>query len=532
VSTTLYGDASLDGAINGIDVLMIMRVAVGISSFTPIGGIDPFLVSNVRPVNAGPSGTAFPPCDPATSCRPGMTPGNAASPRGVIDGLDALAVAQYAVGLPSTVVGRPMPPVAGWVYPLRVGPTSRYLVDQTGRPFFLAGDAAWSLIAQLSDPDVNLYLDNRQQLGFTTIMTNLIEHRFATNAPANLAGDPPFTGAPFSTPNDAYFLHADRVLQAAAARGLVVLLAPLYLGAGCGTEGWCNEVKAASEANLRAWGQYLGNRYQAYDNVVWLIGGDADPSPVQSKVQAMVDGIRSVDTRHLMTAHNSAEQTAITPWGRPAWLGVNDVYTYSTTLYQNVLSAYHIAPAMPVFLIESSYEGEGSATAQQVRAQTYWAVLSGAFGHIFGNCPVWNFNAPNHGAYCSQTDWKAALTSPGALGMQYAQRLFVSRHWQALTPDETHSVLTAGFQSGTGFAAAAATQDGSSIIAYLPTSRTVTVNGSSLGASMTAYWYNPATGTSTALGTLTTAAPQSLTPPAPGDWVLVLDNPALGFPAP
>jgi hypothetical protein len=421
---------------------------------------------------------------------------------------------------------------SGYVYPLQVGPTGRYLVDQQGTPFFLAGDAAWSLIAQLADSDADAYLADRAQRGFTLVLANLIEHQFATHAPADIYGLAPFTGRAFATPNEAYFAHADHVLQAAAQQGLVVLLDPLYLGYACGSQGWCAEVQAASTADLTGWGRYVGTRYRDYDNLIWLIGGDTDPTAVATQVQAVVDGIRAVDTRHLMTAHNARGQMAVAPWPGAAWLTVNDVYTGSSTAYQPGLTAYHRTPVLPYFLIEAIYENEG-ATAQELRAQAYWTVLSGGFGQVFGNCPMWGLGAPQLSGFCSGSDWRGQLGSPGAVNMQYLQRLFRSRHWQALVPDEGHGALTAGYGSGTGYATAAVAADSSSLIAYLPTARAVTVSGSGLaGGTMTAWWYQPGTGGVTLIGTYPTTGPQTFSPPASGDWVLVVDSPTFNFPAP
>lgn len=431
-----------------------------------------------------------------------------------------------------TVTGTTPP---GYAYPLALGSTGRYLVDQNGKPFFLVGDAAWSLIAQLSDQDADTYLADRAQRGFTAVLVNLIEHQFATNAPADIYGISPFTGQPFTTPNDAYFAHADSIVRSAAQQGIVVLLDPLYLGYQCGSQGWCAEVQAASTADLTAWGQYVGNRYRDFDNIIWVIGGDTDPSSVKSKVQAFVDGLTQADTRHLLTAHNNEEQMAITPWSGASWLTVNDVYTYSSTLYQKALTAYHVSPAMPFFLIESAYENEHGSTAQQLRAQSYWTVLSGGFGHVFGNCPIWGFDDAGLSSFCSQTGWQAQLSHQGSVNMDHLQQLFTSRHWYDLVPDEGHTALTSGYGSSgqTSYATAAYASDGSSIIAYLPTSRTVTVSFAALaGDSVTAWWYNPATGAATQIGTYANPGSQSFTPPSSGDWVLVVDGTSFGFPEP
>jgi hypothetical protein len=285
---------------------------------------------------------------------------------------------------------------------------------------------------------------------------------------------------------------------------------------------------------MTAWGQYLGARYRNYDNIIWLIGGDTSPSSaVKTKLEALVAGIQQNDTRHLFTAHNGSGSMAISSWSGAAWLTVNNIYNYSTTMYTPALTAYHVSPAKPYFLIESGYENDRrQLSAASLRAQSYWTVLSGGIGHVFGNCPIWHFSSPAGAAnYCSG-DWRTRLTTQGARNMQYVQRLFSGRHWHLLVPDESHAALTAGLGSGTTYATAAVASDGSSIIAYLPSSRAVTVNGSSLGASMTAWWYNPGTGLSTMIGTYSTSTARQFSPPSSGDWVLVVDNPSFGFAPP
>jgi hypothetical protein len=422
-----------------------------------------------------------------------------------------------------------------FTYPLQIDPTSRYLVDQTSKPFLLVGDAAWSLFVGVSKSDADVYMENRRQHGFTAVLVSLIEHQFAANPPANASGAFPFTGQPFTTtPNEAYFAHVDDVIRSAAAKGIVVFLAPLYLGFGCGSQGWCAEVQNASPADMTTWGQYVGNRYKDYDNIVWVIGGDTDPTPVKSKVQAMVDGILSRDTRHLLTAHNAPEQMAVTSWPGAAWLKVNNVYTTSGIAYQSMLSAYSISPPKPVFLVEAVYENEHGVTDQQLRAQSYWTVLSGGFGHVFGNCPIWGFGFTS--GFCASTEWKAQLNSAGSVNMQHFQALFNSRHWHTLVPDTAQTILAAG--GGTSgqpdYATAACAADGSSILIYLPSARTVSVSGNCLaGNTMMAWWYNPSNGVATKTGTTFDATtPQNFTPPSSGDWILVLDSINVLFPPP
>jgi hypothetical protein len=417
-------------------------------------------------------------------------------------------------------------------YPLKLGPVgARYLLDQQGHPFFWAGEAAWSLIAQLSLEDARVYLDDRQRKSVNLLMVNLIEHKFAANAPANRAGDRPFGAKPFTAFNEAYFAHADAVLREAAARDMVVLLAPTYLGYDCGDEGFCQDIARTSAAEMRAWGRYLGDRYASFPNLIWLIGGDADPTPVQSKLREVVDGIRERDSAHLMSAHDAPESLASSHWQSASWLTVNNIYTYDPATYAWADKARQ--SGKPFYLAESTYENEHDASPQSLRAQAYYAVLGGSMGHIFGNCPMWHFDSSND--FCDQRGWRSQLDSPGSQSMQHLRKLFSSRAWQDLMPDTDHSTLTGGFgKSGEGdYAAGALTVDRSSFIAYLPSARQITVDLTRLsGAEIRVTWFDPSQGTAQALSSLTGQQTVSLSPPRAGDWVLILDDSARGFAAP
>ncbi|MBE0558644.1 MAG: hypothetical protein IH628_15570, partial [Proteobacteria bacterium] len=116
--------------------------------------------------------------------------------------------------------------------------------------------------------------------------------------------------------------------------------------------------------------------------------------------------------------------------------------------------------------------------------------------------------------------------------MEYFQRLFNSRYWYDLVPDFNHTVLTSGYGSNgsTNYATAASSKK--SIIAYLPSRRTISVNTSTLdGSSTNTWWYNPSNGSAIFVGSFS-AETMTLTPPATGDWVLVIDDAAQNFPAP
>ena len=422
------------------------------------------------------------------------------------------------------------------VYPLKLSPDGTYVTDRAGQPFFMNGDTAWSLIAQLSRVDADRYLSDRAATGFNTILVNLLEHRFANHAPSNRAGEPPFARpGDFTAPNPAYFANADWMIARAGERGILVLLDALYLGYDCGNEGWCAEVKASSPAALRMFGRYLGTRYRNVPNIVWVIGGDTDPvaNGVGPHLRALVAGIRAADTTHLFTAHNGPEQSAMDVWAGESWLGLNNVYTYKNT-WTKSLAERARQGAKPLFLMESAYENEHASTPLSLRRQAYGAVLSGATaGHLFGNCPMWHFNALTGAKFCTAGNWQDQLDSPGSATLALVGAILTSRRFHLLDPDHNHAVVTSGFESGADYASAARARDGSSILVYLPTPRTIRVDLSKLSGPLArGWWVNPGTASSTAAGEFPTSVARDFTPPDTNDWLLVLDDASLDLPAP
>jgi hypothetical protein len=304
------------------------------------------------------------------------------------------------------------------------------------------------------------------------------------------------------------------------------MLAPLYLGSGCGGQGWCGEVMANSAANVRAYGRYLGSRYKDFPNIIWVIGGDADPTPVAPKLREFIAGLKEFDTVHLMTAHNARGQAAVDPWPTETWLDLNNTYTAGADIAET-LQQYNRVPFKPFFLIEADYEA-GTNGGSGLRSQAYYTVLSGGYqGHFFGNCPIWAF-AARVSAFCTGTNWKSFLSSPGSQTLGLVGKLFASRPFHLLVPDQDHMVVTAGFGAPTAVTSRA--NDGSTVITYMPSNRSVTVNMTKVsGPSANAWWFDPRTGAATAAGTaLPTTGSRSFAPPGTGDWVLVLDDASLG----
>ena len=417
-------------------------------------------------------------------------------------------------------------------YPLKVGPTHRYLVDQRGRPFMIVGDSPQSLIVNLSPQDAKLFIANRAAAGFNSLWVNLLCTKYTGGRtdgstydqikPFNKPGD-------LSTPNEQYFKRVDAILRLANQYGIVVFLDPIETG------GWLSVLQSNGPAKAFAYGQYLGKRYAKSRNIVWMNGNDfqewSDPS-LDALVLAVAKGIRSTDAHHIQTIElnflvSSSSDDA--RW-RPL-IGLDAAYTYSPT-YAEVIKDYNRKSFIPTFLVEAGYEFEQNIGAvspgvpQTLRRQEYWSLLSGASGQLYGNHYTWQF----------LPDWKGQLDTTGSEQMGYLVKLFAGRPWYRLVPDQKHTLLTSGYGTFTtvgnvessDYATAARTPDGKLAIAYLPTVRTVTIDTSKLAANPVAWWYDPSAGTyAPAVSASRNGPTQTFRPPdknsgGDGDWVLVL----------
>ena len=429
-------------------------------------------------------------------------------------------------------------------FPLKPGIGERHLKDASGQPFFMSGDSPWSLIADLTREDAELYLQDRRARGFNTLLVNLIEHRFSRNAPANAYGDEPFLSSDdFGSSNPAYFEHASWILERACGLGFLVLLAPAYVGFDGGEDGWYVAMAANGPERLRSYGRYVGERFGHLDNIVWAQAGDFDP-PKKELVRALVAGIDETDTNVVHTVHGAPELPPLDYWRDEPWLAINNVYTYKD-VYRAAREEYERVPVRPFFLMESAYENEHGADGQRVRLQAYQAVLSGATGHLFGNNPIWHFDGPGLHPYAGT--WQAELDSPGARSVTKLHELMARFEWWRLEPDLDRTLLVRGLgRSDTRViaelvdrvkgdgpshsrAVAALANDGSFALIYVPSDRRFTVDAAALGAGpVLADWYDPTSGETTSVeGSPLHQGRQRLSTPGKNadgdeDWVLIL----------
>lgn len=458
-----------------------------------------------------------------------------------------LVLALWASVPASAQVNLALPDVAGdssRAYSLKVSTNGRYMVDQNNIPFLMVGDSPQALPTMTSLADAAAYFKDREEHGFNTMWINLLcagpYFPDCRDDGSTYDGIRPFTRYvpggkdtahyDLTKPNEAYFARADQMLTLAANHHMVVLLDPIETGQ------WLDTLRSNGPAAARTYGEYLGNRYKHFTNLGWFNGNDftkwQNPGD-DAAVRAVAGGIKTSDPGAIQTIEfNPPTGSSLDD---PTWasiVSINGSYVYGPT-YIQMLHSYNQKPIMPTFLMEAHYDlervGNDYGTPEVLRRQEYWTMLSGGKGQIYGNAYTWTF----------MPGWQFNLDTVGVAQLMIWHQFFSSLPWQDLDPDQDHTVVTAGLGSygnlqtrvsQSDYCVASRTPDGSVVVAYMPTVRTVTVNMASLKASAEARWFDPTNGTYSTVpgGPFANTGTRQFTPPGKnhegeGDWVLLLE---------
>lgn len=407
-------------------------------------------------------------------------------------------------------------------FPVRVDASHKYLVDAGSRPVLLHGEAAWSLIVQLEPTDVERYLADREQRGVNALVVNLVEHKFADHAPNTIDGIAPFTDPEnFATPNDAYFHWARDVIERARSHGMIVMLAPAYAGYKGGDEGWFDALNHTDVSVCRQYAHYVANTFAGLDNIVWVHGGDYAP-PAGSKGEAcalaILETLRTELPGSLHLGHWGPNSASLDLPQFAKSFDLNAVYYYGEPA-DACLFQRNAHRDVPTLLFETKYEGEYGLSPDAFRRQAWGAVLSCSAGQITGNRPIWLFD----------DGWRDALDSPGSRSAQVLQAVVRESPWTELIPVGSDVLITSG-RGRLGkedFVVAAVTADRRFALLYVPTRKTLTIDGSYFPLPVAATWVDPTTGSTGEVVALPNGTSSLSTPSvnAAGDhdWVLRIE---------
>jgi hypothetical protein len=440
---------------------------------------------------------------------------------------------------------------AGALPRLRVSENKRFLVEESGKPFFYLGDTTWELFHRLNREEADRLLKDRAAKGFTVVQAVAIAELDGATDPnayghLPLADLDPAKPAVKEGPQNDYWDHVDYIVNKANALGIYVGFLPTW------GRYWhdSNQGRKAlfTAANAEVYGEWLGRRYKDA-GIIWILGGDRaiDSDEQKEIIRAMARGLREGDGgAHLMTFHPPGGSGSSKWFHEDDWLSFNmrqnGHVAEFTERYDKTHEDYDRTPIKPVIDGEPIYEDHpvsfnaknlGHSIAADVRRPLYWDLFGGACGHTYGHHSVWQMWSPGKSPINNPLmPWQEAIRQPGAGQMQYGRKLIESRPMLTRIPDDsvivTDRVATSVPGAGTRHFAATRDEGGTYAMVYAPVGRAFKVRMDKIsGGRVKAWWFNPRNGQAQLIGEFANNGEREFISPNPGedvDWVLVLES--------
>ena len=385
---------------------------------------------------------------------------------------------------------------------LKISENHKYLVTQQQEPFFWLGGTAWELIHRLTKEEIDMYLTDRANKGFTVIQTVVLAELDGLNTP-NAYGDKPLINNDPEKLNEKYFQLVDYVVHKAGELGMYVGLLPTW-GDKFNVK-WGAGPVIFNPQNAEKYCEILAKRYLNQTNIIWILGGDRLPENAEqfNIVRSMAKGIRNVDSLHLITYHPAGAKAA-TDALNEAWLDFDmfqSGHSRNAKEYNYVLESKKVKPLRPVIEGEARYENipENFWEAgvhewlddSDVRQTAYWTMLAGAAGYTYGCNDIWQmYTMGKHPIINARTGWKDALHLPGSKQMRYLKDLLTCLPWQNMVYDP--SIIVNSNPEDEGYMVCAKGNNNDFILVYTPRGRPISVDLSKINThTIMAYWYNP-----------------------------------------
>jgi hypothetical protein len=419
---------------------------------------------------------------------------------------------------------------------LKISSDSNYIMTYDNEPFFWLGGTAWELIHRLNKEEIDQYLTDRANKGFTVIQTVILAELDGLNTP-NAYGEKPLINNDPTKLNEQYFTLVDYVLEKGNELGLYIALLPSW--GDKVNQKWGAGPEIFNTENARIYGGLLAKRYIKYNNLIWILGGDR---PLENEnhfeiIRAIALGIREFDKNHLISFHPVGGKKA-TAFLDDRWLDI-DMYQsgHSRTAkeYSYVSDSKKSSTKRPIINGEARYENipdrfweeksYGRLDDADVRVSAYWSIIAGAAGYTYGCNDIWQmYDISKEPVIDARTDWEAALQLPGSSQMGYMRKIFEELPWQKMILNQNLILNTN--PENESYILSAISSDKKVAIAYTPTGNPIKIDLSKIDAKrINAYWFNPRSGKAKRIGNFETIKPQEFKPWSSGrgsDFLLIL----------
>lgn len=422
---------------------------------------------------------------------------------------------------------------------LKISENQGYIVTEDNDPFFWLGGTAWELIHRLTKEEIDLYLTDRAQKGFTVIQTVILAELDGLNTP-NAYGEKPLINNNPEEINESYFELVDYVVEKSAQLGLYVGLLPSW--GDKFNKKWGAGPEIFNSKNSEKYGEILAKRYLHHNNIIWILGGDREPESEKhyAIIRGMAKGIREIDKHHLVTYHPVGGKKATDFFNQDTWLDIDmfqSGHNRKAKEYEYVTDSKKSGTKRPVVNGEARYENildrfweerhYGWLDDADVRVSAYWSILSGAAGYTYGCNDIWQMYAIDREPIINaRTDWKIALELPGSSQMKYMKEIFMALPWQKMELNQ--SLILNDNPENESFMLSATGNNNDFTIAYTPTGKSMEIDLTKMNPGIVkAYWFNPRSGKILYIGDFETGTPYEFKPWSDGwgsDFMLILVN--------
>ncbi|MGF1449203.1 MAG: DUF4038 domain-containing protein [Opitutales bacterium] len=422
--------------------------------------------------------------------------------------------------------------------PISVADSGRHLLDADGEPFFFLADTAWNTALKADQPQWDDYLAVRKAQGFTAI-------EFVTTPWRGCRE--PMHGALFEeTPtgvnvNDAAWAKMEEWLQRLRSHGFTPV--PVIF--------WDNNPDdpffRRREDTCIAVGQRMLERWSRFDPI-WLLAGDGDyrSSYQEARWKRIGQGIfggfpEAIATLHPCGTTWAGDAFSDQPWyqaiGYQSGHGhsLNDLYWHTmgphTWRWRDLQKPF--INLEPNYELATAFHEDFPYEARHVRRALWWSLLSTPIAGItYGNEPTWVWNesayapAEGHGDFWGAGHWRTGLQTEGVGQLRSLRTILERLPWTELNPAEELLVEQPGWTKAMHFQKCAATEDRSTVLAYLPVGGRITLAAELLRPPREALWVDPRTAQTHPCVLQTTRGLCVAEAPDARDWLLQLQLPA------
>lgn len=417
---------------------------------------------------------------------------------------------------------------------LKLSDNRRYLVHTDGTPFFWLADTAWNGIIRSTVVEWSKYLKIRREQGFTAVQFVMTHWR---GGPYDVERETAYEGREKIVKlNVEFFKRIDVKFSMVNEYGLIA--APVLL--------WAIKDDISPGANLTDENallltRYLVARYGAYI-LVWILAGDGDYRGGKAERWRRIG--RTVfqgKSKQPVTMHPAGRHWLLPEFLREKWL---DIVGYQSghgvseddlkwLCFGPPSKDWRLEPTRPFINLEPNYEDHLAyrifkpITAHMVRRAAYWSLLvAPPAGVSYGTNGVWYWNRKpeipiNHPHIGVAKPWREAVRLPGAWNMARLERIFSKIPWWTLHSDSEILLEQPGLRNVELFVAACRSENGRIAVIYTPEKQNLNLNLSGIKKPFEAVWVNPRREEEVKIGIFTDNT-LNLTPPEPGDWLLIL----------